>query len=228
MSNYTPTTNFTALTSAHAVINGAAYDLEYGNVATAITSKYDSSTASITLSSTLSASILIPTGAGTPAAQGISSPTATTMALWANATNVMTLGPGVQIGAPTGGDKGAGTLNVAGTIYVNGSSIVGTPLVTFGSSNPSITIAAANSGFVSTASGLTITIPSNATVPFAIGTTLIFNNQGGGTLSIALTTDTMTLASTVLTGTRSLVANGLATALKTGTTTWVISGAGLS
>lgn len=34
---------------------------------------------------------------------------------------------GVTVGAPTGGDKGSGTINVASALYVNGSSIVPTP-----------------------------------------------------------------------------------------------------
>ena len=33
---------------------------------------------------------------------------------------------GVQVGTPTGGDKGAGTLNVQGTIYQNGTAISST------------------------------------------------------------------------------------------------------
>lgn len=36
--------------------------------------------------------------------------------------NVLTYGPGVQIGAPTGGDKGIGTINIAGGIFTNGTA----------------------------------------------------------------------------------------------------------
>lgn len=35
-------------------------------------------------------------------------------------TDIATFGPGVQIGAPTGGDKGAGTLNAAAGVYIAG------------------------------------------------------------------------------------------------------------
>ncbi|HET6619729.1 MAG TPA: hypothetical protein VFG64_07290 [Dongiaceae bacterium] len=38
-------------------------------------------------------------------------------------TKVINFGPGVQVGAPTGGDKGAGTLNADTDIYVDGVSI---------------------------------------------------------------------------------------------------------
>jgi hypothetical protein len=37
--------------------------------------------------------------------------------------DVITVGPGVQIGSPTGGDKGAGTLNIDGAIYVDGVAV---------------------------------------------------------------------------------------------------------
>lgn len=39
-------------------------------------------------------------------------------------TAIATYGPGVQFGAPTGGDQGAGTLNMAAGLYLNGSAIV--------------------------------------------------------------------------------------------------------
>ena len=39
----------------------------------------------------------------------------------ANSTDALLLNAGVQVGAPTGGDKGAGTLNIAGTIWTNGT-----------------------------------------------------------------------------------------------------------
>jgi hypothetical protein len=38
-------------------------------------------------------------------------------------TTEMTIGAGTQLGAPTGGAKGAGTLNAAGTIYVNNVAV---------------------------------------------------------------------------------------------------------
>jgi hypothetical protein len=47
-------------------------------------------------------------------------------------------------------------------------------------------------------------------------------------LSIAITTDTMTLANSTTTGTRTLAQNGIATLTKVGTTNWLIAGTGLS
>jgi hypothetical protein len=73
----------------------------------------------------------------------------------------------------------------------------------------------------------TFTIPANASVAFPIGTVVTFVNAIN-TVTIAITTDTMTLAGTSTTGSRTLAANGIATAIKTGATTWLISGVGLT
>jgi hypothetical protein len=75
---------------------------------------------------------------------------------------------------------------------------------------------------------LTLTIPDNATVPFPIGTVMIFINVNASPLSIAISTDTMTLANSLTTGTRTLAQNGLATCVKIAATAWLISGAGLT
>lgn len=77
-------------------------------------------------------------------------------------------------------------------------------------------------------SGETITIPANASVAYPIGATLTFINQGGGTLTIAINSDTMTLAGAGTTGSRTLADDGIATAIKVATTEWLISGTGLS
>lgn len=73
------------------------------------------------------------------------------------------------------------------------------------------------------------TIPANSSVAFAVGTTITFVNQnGGGVITIAITTDTMRLAGAGTTGSRTLAANGVATALKITSTEWIISGTGLT
>jgi hypothetical protein len=74
----------------------------------------------------------------------------------------------------------------------------------------------------------TYTIPANASVAFPIGTAITFINGDSNQVLIAITTDTMTLAGTTSTGTRTLAQNGMATAIKTTATTWIISGTGLS
>jgi hypothetical protein len=73
----------------------------------------------------------------------------------------------------------------------------------------------------------TFTIPANASVAYPLGTVLTFiNNTTSSTIPI--TSDTMTLAGSATTGTRTLAANGIATAIKVGTTAWIISGTGLT
>lgn len=75
---------------------------------------------------------------------------------------------------------------------------------------------------------LILTIPANSAVAFPVGTVVIIVNLNATALSIGITTDTLTLANSVTTGTRTLARNGLATCVKIGATSWLISGAGLS
>ena len=73
------------------------------------------------------------------------------------------------------------------------------------------------------------TIPANSSVAFPIGTAVTFVNQNAaGAITIAITTDTMRLAGAGTTGSRTLAANGIATALKVTATEWIISGTGLT
>lgn len=69
------------------------------------------------------------------------------------------------------------------------------------------------------------TIPANSSVAFPIGTAVTFVNQNaGGVITIAITTDTLRLAGAGTTGSRTLAANGVATAIKLTSTEWIISG----
>lgn len=75
----------------------------------------------------------------------------------------------------------------------------------------------------------TFTIPANGTVAFPIGTAISFvNDSGAGDVTIAITTDDLVLSGTGATGSRTLAANGQATALKVTSTRWIISGVGLT
>ena len=76
--------------------------------------------------------------------------------------------------------------------------------------------------------GNTITIAGNAGVAYPIGTAITFIATNASGVSIAIQSDVMTLAGTTTTGTRTLSQNGSATAIKIGTTSWIISGAGLT
>ena len=74
----------------------------------------------------------------------------------------------------------------------------------------------------------TMTIPANGTVAFPIGTAVTFVNMSANAMTIAITTDTMYLGGTGTTGSRTLAQYGTATALKMTSTTWIISGSGLT
>lgn len=73
----------------------------------------------------------------------------------------------------------------------------------------------------------TYTIPANSSVAYVIGTVITFVNRIN-ILTIAINTDTMYLAGAGTTGSRTLAANGIATALKISSTEWIISGTGLT
>lgn len=80
----------------------------------------------------------------------------------------------------------------------------------------------------SDANARTFTIPANGSVAYATGTVVTFINMTSQVVTIAITTDTMYLAGTGSTGSRSLAQYGIATAVKIDSTTWVISGNGLT
>jgi hypothetical protein len=78
------------------------------------------------------------------------------------------------------------------------------------------------------ANARTFTIPANGSVAYATGTVLTFINMTSQVVTIAITTDTMYLAGSGTTGSRSLAQYGIATAVKIDSTTWLISGNGLT
>lgn len=73
------------------------------------------------------------------------------------------------------------------------------------------------------------TIASNTNVPYPIGTAISFGNDNlGGVITITIDTDTMRLVGAGTTGSRTLAANGFATAIKNTATSWRITGVGLT
>lgn len=75
----------------------------------------------------------------------------------------------------------------------------------------------------------TWTIPANGSVAYPIGTAITFvNDTSAGVITIAITTDTLVLAGAGTTGSRTLAANGIATAIKVTSTRWMISGTKLT
>lgn len=78
------------------------------------------------------------------------------------------------------------------------------------------------------ANARTFTIDSNANVAYPTGTAITFINLTSQVVTIAITSDTMYLAGTGTTGSRSLAQYGVATAVKIDSTHWIISGTGLT
>jgi hypothetical protein len=78
------------------------------------------------------------------------------------------------------------------------------------------------------ANARTFTIPANGSVAYALGTAITFINMTSQVVTIAITTDTMYLAGLGTTGSRSLAQYGMATAVKMTSTTWIISGNGVT
>lgn len=131
---------------------------------------------------------------------------------------------------PVLGTPSSGTLS---SCTVDGTNGVGYINIPQNSQSAAYTLVAADAGkhifHPSTdANARTFTIPANASVAYPIGTAISFVNMTSQVVSIAITTDTMYLAGTGTTGTRSLAQYGTATALKMTSTTWIISGAGLT
>ena len=122
--------------------------------------------------------------------------------------------------------------NLASNATVDGTNSVGFLTIPQNSQNTNYTLVAADSGKqiyhpTGQAAG-TYTIPANATVSYSVGTAVTFINLSANAVTIAITTDTMYLASAGTTGSRTLANYGIATAVKITNTSWIISGQGLT
>lgn len=117
------------------------------------------------------------------------------------------------------------TITATGTIAADTIGYRGLPQ---NSQTASYTLALSDAGkHISITTG-GVVIPANASVAFPIGTAIVVFNNSGTSQNISITTDTLRQAGTANTGTRALAQYGLATCVKVATTTWVISGAGVS
>lgn len=74
----------------------------------------------------------------------------------------------------------------------------------------------------------TFTIAANASVAYDTGTVITFLNETANVVTIAINSDTLVLAGSGSTGSRSLAQWGLATAVKKTSTSWLISGSGIT
>jgi hypothetical protein len=151
--------------------------------------------------------------------------TATTVSFAGAATSL-------SIGNATGNItlRGNSTITPAAAVAATSATTAGYIGIPQNSKNAPYVLAASDAGehIYYTAGGHTVTIPARTVVDFQIGTTITFITAPSVSLSIAINTDTMYLAGVGTTGTRTLGPNGIATAIKTSATTWIISGNGLT
>lgn len=128
------------------------------------------------------------------------------------------------LGTPT-----SGTLS---NCTVDGTDAVGFRNTPINSQSTAYTLVLADAGKtilhpISDNNARTFTIPANSSVVYPVGTVITFVNLIN-TVTIAITSDTMYLAGPGTTGSRTLAAYGVASAVKVASTTWVISGNGLT
>jgi hypothetical protein len=94
--------------------------------------------------------------------------------------------------------------------------------------NYQLVLADRGKSVVMNGASLTLTVPANSAVAFPIGTAIVVINIAATSLSVAITTDTMTLVNSTTTGTRTLAQNAMATLVKVGATNWIIAGLGVT
>jgi len=128
---------------------------------------------------------------------------------------------------------GTPTSGALSNCTVDGTDAVGFRNIPVSSKSAAYTTVLADSGKVifhpsTDANARTFTIDSNANVAYPIGTAITFINMTSQVVTIAITTDTMYLSAAGTTGSRSLAQYGSATAIKMTSTTWLISGSGLT
>ena len=131
---------------------------------------------------------------------------------------------------PALGTPASGVLS---SCTVDGTDAVGFRNIPQNSQSADYTLVLADSGKhifhpVGDNNARTFTIPANSSVAYPIGTALTFINMAVANVTIAITTDTLTLSSAGTTGSRTLATNGSATCIKITSTSWLISGSGLT
>jgi hypothetical protein len=141
---------------------------------------------------------------------------------------VVALATSPSFTTPVLGTPTSGTLS---NCTVDGTNSVGFLIIPQNVQTGSYTLVLADSGkhiYRGSGSAATWTIPANSSVAYTIGTAITFINLSATSVSIAITTDTMYLSSAGTSGTRTLAQYGSATAIKITSTTWLISGSGLT
>jgi len=131
-----------------------------------------------------------------------------------------------------GGALGTPSSGTLSSTTVDGTNGVGYINIPQNAQTGSYTLVAGDAGkhiyHAAAAAAATYTIPANASVAYAIGTAVTFINMSTNNVTVSITTDTLYLGGTGTTGSRTLAQYGVATAVKMTSTTWVITGSGLT
>jgi hypothetical protein len=162
-------------------------------------------------------------GAALPVASGGTGATTST------GSGAVVLATSPTLVTPVLGTPTSGTLS---TCTVDGTDAVGFRNTPVNSQSAAYTLVLADSGKtilhpVADDNARTFTIPANSSVAYPVGTVVSFVNLQN-TVTIAITTDTMYLANDGATGSRTLAEYGMASAMKVDSTSWIISGNGLT
>jgi hypothetical protein len=152
---------------------------------------------------------------------GVTSSTGTGAVVLSNSPTLVT----PALGTPASGDLSNTT--------ADGTTAVGFRTIPQNSQSAAYTLVLADSGKhifhpVADNNARTFTIPANSSVAYPIGTAITFINMSVANVTIAITTDTLTLSPAGTAGSRTLATNGSATCVKITATQWLISGSGLT
>lgn len=142
--------------------------------------------------------------------------------------NVLATSP--TLVTPVLGTPSSGTLSAC---TVDGTALVGFRNIPQNSQSTAYTLVLGDAGRhifhpVGDANARTFTIPANSSVAFPIGTVVTFVNMSVPAVTIAITTDTLTLSPAGTAGSRTLATNGVATCIKITATQWLITGTALT
>ena len=132
-----------------------------------------------------------------------------------------------------GGALGTPSSGTLSSCTIDGTNSVGFRNTPINSQSANYTLILTDSGKTiyhpaSDTNDRTFTIPANASVAYPTGTVVTFINLSANDLTIDITSDTMYLLGPGSTGSRTITQYGVASAIKLESTTWAISGNGLS
>jgi hypothetical protein len=126
-------------------------------------------------------------------------------------------------------DGTTGKLLKNSTMPISSVGYIGSPQVSGGSSAYTLVIGdAGDHVFFTGGSTATLTVPTNATVAFPIGTTILALNNNSGNLTISGAGVTFQLVNTTSTGNRTVATKGMASLIKVDTDTWWVTGSGVT